>query len=214
MLLLSKRRLPPTTTPICLIKDFCEVKEREKGDKSSHRAKMANQKKISQTENPLVSAYSHLIRERRLAGERSGESEDVGQDALLRALAVENTSSIRAPMRYLMRIMRNTFIDRQRQRAREAAIHKLMDLAETNRHEQLDPERIISAKQELQRVAVAISLLPPRCREALVLHRLEHLSYSAIARRMKISSGTVEKHIAEAMLRITRAIKQQDEGRR
>ena len=175
---------------------------------------MANRKKPSPAENPLFSAYGDLIKKHRFAAERSSEAEDIGQDALLRALAIENTSSIRAPARYLMRMVRNIFIDRQRRKGREAAIHQSMELTQNNRHESLDPERIVSAKQELQQVALAISLLPPRCREAFVLHRLEHLSYTAIARRMGISPGTVEKHIAQAMLRITRAVNQQDEGRR
>jgi RNA polymerase sigma factor (sigma-70 family) len=175
---------------------------------------MAKQKKISQAENPLLAAYSDLIGEQRFAKHRSGETEDIGQDASLRVLAIEDASSIRAPKRYLMRIIRNIFVDRQRRRGREAALHKSLELAESGQNDQLDPERIVSARQELERVTIAISVLPPRCRQAFVLHRLEHLSYSAIARRMCISSGTVEKHIAEAMSRIARAVNQADEDRR
>src|SRR5579863_2609335 len=124
---------------------------------------MANQKKFPQPENPLLTAYSGLIREQRFARDRSGEAEDIGQDASVRALAIADPSSIRAPMRYLMRIMRNTFIDRQRRKGREAVIHKSLELAEGGRSDQLDPERIVVARQELQRVVIAISLLPPRC---------------------------------------------------
>jgi RNA polymerase sigma factor (sigma-70 family) len=175
---------------------------------------MTKQKKISHSENPLLGAYSDLIGEQRFARDRSGETEDIGQDASIRALAIEDASSIRAPKRYLMRIVRNIFVDRHRRRGREAALHKSLELAGSGRNDHLDPERIVSARQELERVAIAISHLPPRCRQAFVLHRLEHLSYSAIARRMGISSGTVEKHIAEAMLRIVRAVNPTDEDRR
>ena len=170
------------------------------------------QKKISQAENPLLRAYSDLIREQRFARVRSVEIEDIGQDASIRALTIEeNAAPIRSPKRYLMRIVRNIFVDRQRRGGREAALHKSLELAESGRNDPLDPERIVSARQELERVAIAISRLPPRCRQAFLLHRLEHLSYSAIARRMGISSGTVEKHIAEAMLRIARAMNPADE---
>lgn len=171
---------------------------------------MANQKKISKTDNPLVRQYGDFIREQHSTKRGSSEREDVRQEAVLRALAVDDTSSIRAPLQYFMRIVRNIFIDRQRRSGREAAIHKYFELTETGRHDQLTPERIVSAKQELEHVATAISLLPPRCRQAFLLHRFENLSYSAIARRMGISSGTVEKHIAEAMLRIARAANRAD----
>ncbi len=171
---------------------------------------MADSRKTSQAGNPLVCAYGELIRDRRFARDHSGEAEDIGQDAFLRAMAVEDASSIRAPMRYLTRIMRNIFIDRQRQKKREVTSRKLLEPNEIDLRDSLDPERIISARQELERVAIAISRLPPRCRQAFVLHRFDNLSYSAIARRMGISSGTVEKHIAEAMLRIARAANEAD----
>jgi RNA polymerase sigma-70 factor (ECF subfamily) len=131
------------------------------------------------------------------------DREDLAQEAFLRALGAEDSGAVRNPLHYIIRVARNLFIDRQRKNLRENRAYASLGESRT---ELLNPERILSAKQELARVAAAIDLLPPRCREAFVLHRFEHLSYPAIARRMGVSTGTVEKHIAHAMLRITQAL--------
>ena len=118
----------------------------------------------------------------------------------VRAQAVED------PVRYFLRTARNLFIDRQRQKKRRK--QKLFDFssaASANAPDAFDPERILAGKQELNNALAAIGALPPRCREAFTSHRFGGASYAVIARTMGISTSMVEKHIAEAMLRLTRA---------
>ena len=75
----------------------------------------------------------------------------------------------------------------------------------------LDPERILSDRERLQIIQCAIAKLPPRCGEALRLHRFSGLSYPAIAQQMRISCSMVEKHISEAMLHLQSALEEADE---
>ena len=65
--------------------------------------------------------------------------------------------------------------------------------------EDLSPERIVIGRQALGRLKVALAALPPKTREAFILHRYEEMTYAAIAERMGISASGVEKHIQRAM---------------
>ena len=57
------------------------------------------------------------------------------------------------------------------------------------------PERTIIARDELRRLQAALDRLPPRCREAVVLGRIEGLSGREIAARMGISEQAVSVHL-------------------
>jgi len=55
------------------------------------------------------------------------------------------------------------------------------------------------AREELRRLRTAIDQLPPRCREAVVLARVEELPGREIARRMGINETTVSHYIKNGM---------------
>jgi len=155
----------------------------------------------------LASAYReigpHLSR---IGARRALDGEDIGQDAALRMLQVKDPGGIDDPLRYLFRVARNLFVDAERSRARERlAIDPAAEL-ETHADPAADPERTLAGKERLEQALSVIADLPPRCRLAFRLHRFEGMSYVAIAREMGISPSAVEKHIAEAMLRLGRAM--------
>lgn len=166
---------------------------------------MAKRQSAEQEKDGLVEACRALVLKQRVARGFTTEREDVTQDACVKALEVEKPDSVREPLRYILRIARNLFLDGRRKEKRDAAFLVQLGVMPPSPTLSADPERLLAGKQELQRALAAIDDLPPRCREAFTLHRFEGLSYAAIARRMNVSNGTVEKHIAEAMLRVARA---------
>jgi RNA polymerase sigma factor (sigma-70 family) len=124
------------------------------------------------------------------------------QEACIRALRLQDPELIVDPVRYIRRIARNLSVDRQRRLQRESNIFDPEPDARAIVGDGRDPERIVAAQEALRRALATIEALPPRCREAFKLHRFEGLSYAAVSRRMGISVSMVEKHIAEAMLRL------------
>ena len=152
----------------------------------------------------IVAACCELVR--RGSTTRREDAEDVVQEACVHVLRLATPRAVREPARFLTRITRNLWIDRSRRRKREAALFDPSADPELATVYGLDPERVASGEETLLRALAAIDALPPRCREAFELHRFEGLSYVGIAHRMGISVSMVEKHIAEAMLRLSRAL--------
>jgi RNA polymerase sigma-70 factor (ECF subfamily) len=159
----------------------------------------------SNAQAQLADACCDMVASARNRAGRSADSDDIAQDACIRALQVDRPEAVRDPMRYVLRVARNLFIDRQRSRKRESAIFETLTDPDTVHSEGFDPERIVAGRQQLEIVLAALAKLPPRCREAFTLHRFHGLSYAAIARRMGVSTSMVEKHIAKAMLHLTEA---------
>lgn len=61
------------------------------------------------------------------------------------------------------------------------------------------PERVIEARERLERLLFAVQNLPPRCREVFILRKFEDLSQVEIAERLELSRSSVEKHLRHAL---------------
>lgn len=103
------------------------------------------------------------------------------------------------PKHFLFATARNLLIDRARQ-ARVIPIDAASDM------EALDPasdtpgpDQIVMARDELRRLQAALEKLSPRCREAVVLGRIQGLSRREIASRMGVTEGTAAQYLAEGI---------------
>lgn len=94
---------------------------------------------------------------------------------------------------------RNLLITRARQE-NVVSIEAVADLDTLDvANDEPGPERNAIARDELRRLQVALDSLAPRCREALLLRRVEGLSRSEIAQRMGIGEHTVKEYLTSAM---------------
>lgn len=149
----------------------------------------------------------HAPRLRRRLLARVGSSEeanDLVHDAFARLLGAKAAGSLKEPAAFLNRIVRNLLIDRsRRQSARppHVALGVEVDVA-------VLPEQgqDLELEQMRRRYREIVDTLPPRMREAFLLHRVEGLDYKTVAERLDISVRTVEWHIAQAIVRIGRGL--------
>lgn len=126
---------------------------------------------------------------------------DLVQESYARVLAAQSAGrAITDPRALLWRTARNLLVDQHRRAAlrQHDDIDALPEPPEAPDHCQ--PEEAVSARQVISTYIRTIEQLPPRCREAFVLHVFDECSHSQIASRMGISVSMVEKHLVRATL--------------
>ncbi len=123
---------------------------------------------------------------------------DTVQETYARALGASGQGqAVEAPRALLYRIARNLMIDQHR---RDLVRGEDDPGTEPDAERQpapaaQQPESLAMSGQAVDALIATIEALPPRCREAFVMHRFEGYSQSEIATRMQISQKMVEQHI-------------------
>ena len=145
---------------------------------------------------PLEPALMQFLRHN---WRNSSDVEDMLQDVYVRvceAAFKERPLSSRA---FVFSTARNLLIDRVRhERVIPIEIAGDLDAFEIAAEEP-GAERSVSAREELRLVWGALNRLSPRCREVVVLRRIEGISRRQIAARLGITEATVAEHLAKGM---------------
>jgi RNA polymerase sigma-70 factor (ECF subfamily) len=127
------------------------------------------------------------------------EIEDLVQDVFARIVARDSTEPVEHLNGYILKTASSVMADRmRRQSSRGDGLHVVFD-SEAHGEESLDPERILSGKEDLHVATAALLSLPERTRTIFILHRLEGCKYREIAARIGISVSAVEKHMVRAI---------------
>jgi RNA polymerase sigma factor (sigma-70 family) len=132
------------------------------------------------------------------------DSEDVVQEAMLRAYRFFDRFQTGNARAWLLQIVRNTcYTWLQKNRAAEL-------MTEFNEEVHLqsssNPETLATQANERQRLMRALESLSPRSREVIVLRELEGCSYKEIGEITGIPIGTVMSTLARARERLQRTL--------
>jgi len=128
---------------------------------------------------------------------------DLAQESYARVLAVQHSGrNILDGRALLYRTARNLLVDQHRRKSvrRHDHLDAIPETEQPPAPRHLQPENVLLSQQVLRAYVGAIESLPPRCREAFVLHVFDELTHAEIARQMGISVSMVEKHVVRGML--------------
>jgi RNA polymerase sigma-70 factor (ECF subfamily) len=138
-------------------------------------------------------------------GQRS-DAEDLVQDVFVRLSRMESFEEIRNAEAFLFETASNLLKDwARRRRTHGVTVEPIEAYCELWDREP-GPERVIQARAELCAVVQALDGLGEKTRHIFILRRLERVKCQEIAALYGISVKAVERHIAKALLHLSRTI--------
>jgi len=143
---------------------------------------------------PLEPALMKLLRQH---WRHPDDLSDLRQDIFMRVYeAAVRDGKPDATAAFVFTCARNLLVDRVR-RAQVVPFETVADLEElpVQPSEEFTPERLVDSKQKLELLQLAMDDLSPRCREVVMLRKIEGLSHKEIASRLGIAEGTIEKQV-------------------
>lgn len=159
--------------------------------------------------------WTHWVRVvRRQSGSGSGDdAEDFVQDAYVRMLEYEQRQEVRNRDGFVLHAARNLAITAHRRHKRHAAALADHAVAVALQPASVAQDEVIAARESLTIVERAIDDLPPRARAVFVMHRIDGMTYSEIARTLAISVSAVEKNMARALTALALELGEMKRGR-
>jgi len=134
------------------------------------------------------------------------EAQDLVQQTFERVLerryAGDQVANVRA---LLFEVARNLLIDRHRQL--QLRRHESDEVLRNHSGPAAaEPEAVYAGHQRVVLLVAAIEALPPRCRKAFILHKIEGRSHVEVAREMGVTLNMVERHVMLAVAACRKAL--------
>jgi RNA polymerase sigma factor (sigma-70 family) len=125
--------------------------------------------------------------------------DDIVQEMYARLASLENVKNIRNPRQYAAQTAISIALNLARH-ARVVPMIPVGDLEELGLASlEPSPERAINSQDELKQLENTLRELPPLCRTAFLLRRVDGLSQKEVADKLGISVKTVEKYMARSV---------------
>ncbi|MEW6246208.1 MAG: sigma-70 family RNA polymerase sigma factor [Nitrospirota bacterium] len=132
---------------------------------------------------------------------------DCVQETYLRLVSLGPRLTIEHPRAFLFRIASNLAIDHLRRSQRQIEILSPDPLPVEVPSREPSAEDALHAKQTVAILSAAVAELSPKCRQALILNRLEGKSHAEIAAHLGVSESMVAKYIAQALKHCRRRLR-------
>lgn len=135
---------------------------------------------------------------RRRFGSGPPDPDDIAQEAFSRLAAQQEPSRLANPKAYLMISARNIAIDARRKSVGANIVMQSVAIMEED-HREPDACDALCSRKELERLAAIVDLLTPKQRAAFLLHRVDGLSFTEIALRLRVSRSGARMLVNAAM---------------
>jgi RNA polymerase sigma factor (sigma-70 family) len=134
------------------------------------------------------------------------EISDLRQEAYARVYEAAQRERPLLVKPFLFQITRNLMIDRLRRQS-VVSLESMTDFEWLNvSDDKPSSEAYVAARQELRLLQTALDELPPRCRQVVLMRKVEGLSQKEVAKRMGITIETVENQVAKGMRLLAQAL--------
>ena len=145
-----------------------------------------------------------LLRFLRARLHSEADAREAAQEAYVRLLQLDDPGQLSFLRAYLFRIAANVATDLLRRRAVQSRVQQNDLFFEHD--EPATQERALAAREQLAAVELALSELPPRCREAFLLSRREGWASGRIAAHLGVSDRMVRLYLVRALEHLEAAI--------
>ncbi len=147
-----------------------------------------------------------LVRYLRHKWPDSNEVPDLMQETYARIYEAARSELPLQARAFVFAIARNLMIDKLR-RISVVSIETVADFDDMHVIDnEPDPERQVTARQELRLLQLALDELPHRCRQIVVMKKVEGYSQREIAAKMGVTEVVVEHQVVKAMRLLTQAV--------
>jgi RNA polymerase sigma factor (sigma-70 family) len=157
-------------------------------------------------DSPLSDLYRRCRKElvafvRQKFGSGPPDPEDIAQQAFANFAALGPEEAVANPRAFLFRTAHNIAVNhRKHQRIGQRFLESNPDPREIREErDDFDPQVVLLSREQYSLIESVIRAMPRKRRQALLLNRLEGLSYVEIGRRLGQSESAVRKQVAAAI---------------